>query len=294
MKKRVSALLMAVIMVLTITPTVFAKDGEQTAPLSSEWGSNYDSTDEFHITCEDDLWAFAAIVNADDAAKDFQDKKVVLDSDITITRTDRWVPIGAVNMLTDDYDDDLTNPDATNSFAGVFDGQGKTISGLTCYSGSDEDNILYDASGLFGFVSGTISDVNLVNASIKAAGYNIGGIAGILLDGGQISGCTVSGTISGDTYDEMLYGEHVGGIVGEARGETSIRECTNNASVSGITSVGGIVGSVNGDKLSISASENYGKIVGNSDVGGIVGGGDNFETNALDISKCLNSGDVSG
>ena len=83
-----------------------------------------------------------------------------LGRDIDATGTGGFTPIGNDN-----------GPVA--SFRGIFDGQNRTISGLTIDASSGD-------AGLFGFNSGTIQNINLVNVTVAATkdGQVLGGLVG--------------------------------------------------------------------------------------------------------------------
>lgn len=114
------------------------------------------------------------------------------------------------------------------TFGGTFEGQGHTVSGL---------ELSGDAShmGLFRYVqaAGTVRDLK-VTGNIDAAGTlnEIGAIVGT--NYGTISGCSFSGTISGQN--------NVGGIAGTNEGSGMIYNCKTEGSVEGDHYVGGIVG----------------------------------------------------
>lgn len=131
---------------------------------------------------------------------------------------------------------DLTGIDWTpigtsfgNSYTGTFDGNGKTITGLTV-TGSDR------YTGLFGFIKGTVKNVVLEGVQItsdNSSGY-AGGVAGFSFEG-NIENCSVSGSVSGSD---------VGGVVGYQSGG-SITGCSSSATVKGEAYVGGVVGVTN-------------------------------------------------
>lgn len=109
-------------------------------------------------------------------------------TDINITLTDNidltgidWPPIGK---------------DDNKAYTGTFDGNGKTITGLTV-TGSDR------YTGLFGFIKGTVKNVVLTEINITSGTF-VGGVAGWSF-GGNIENCSVSGSVSGSD---------VGGVVG--------------------------------------------------------------------------------
>lgn len=194
---------------------------------------------------------------------------------------------------------------------GQFDGNGKTISNLYI-------NATSDYQGLFGYglsndenIKGVIKNLTLANVNVK----NTAGCTGALIGGADnfeitqvvISSGTVEGEISA-----------VGGICGQADTESKFLSCENRAQIKSQTddsnNIGGICGNVNSshiekcanygninsqgvnvggicgsfiDHSSITTSANYGDIVGNNSVGGIIG----YASNAS-ISNSLTTGDV--
>ncbi len=112
-------------------------------------------------------------------------------------------------------------------FTGSFDGGGNSIIGLQ----SSTDTSYLMPIGLFGRVEGAvIENLNVVDITLKTSSnvdIYTGGIAGHAIDS-KISGCTVSGSITGDNQ--------TGGIVGFAEGESVIERCTNYATVTAIDS----------------------------------------------------------
>ena len=128
-------------------------------------------------------------------------------------------------------DIDLTGQDWTpiQGYAGTFDGDGKTITGLTINQ-STGSNV-----GLFASIAegGTVKNLTLDNVDITA-GSNVGAIAGE--NRGTIENCSVSGSVTGLSDNSF-----VGGIVGWHFGGT-ITDCHSSATVEGQNYVGGIAG----------------------------------------------------
>ncbi len=145
-----------------------------------------------------------------------------------------WVPIGS----------------SENAYNGIFDGNGKIISGLYANMG----NI-----GLISQVgeSGIVRNVGIVASMIKGSSQ-VGGIAGV--NNGIIEGCYFSGKV-------VATNQSAGGIVGENNG--SVTNCYSLAYVQGANMVGGLVGY--NKQSSVSNCFHSGAIVGNNYVGALVG-----------------------
>lgn len=129
---------------------------------------------------------------------------------------------------------DLTGKDWTpigtsfgNSYTGTFDGNGKTITGLTV-TGSD------NYAGLFGNLSGTVKDVTLKDVKIESNNEisAVGGVAGYSF-GGKIENCSVSGSVSGSGI--------AGGVVGYQSGGF-LTGCSSSATVNAGNAAGGVAG----------------------------------------------------
>lgn len=125
-----------------------------------------------------------------------------------------WTPIGNL----------------TNSYQGEFDGQGHTISGLYCNSGSND-------IGLFGYVftGGKVSNVGLINSYIKGRTY-VGGVCGEL-GNAKINNCYSTAFVTGNGC--------VGGICG-LNSYSIITNCYNTGLVSSTGSEAGSVCGHNG------------------------------------------------
>jgi hypothetical protein len=159
-------------------------------------------------------------------------------------------------------------------FAGVFDGNGHTISNFS-YTSTGINYI-----GLFRYVSGIngeIKDLGLIESNVNAGTRNyVGSLVGCMW-GGTITNCYVhGGSVSGAGY--------VGGLVGYNRVGT-ITNCNSTSSVSGNEEIGGLVGLNSG---TIKDSYSTGSVSGDSSVGGLMGG------NGGTIINCYSIGSVSG
>ena len=205
-----------------------------------------------------------------------RDKKVVLTADIGLTG-----------------DEPLCIP----VFAGIFDGNGHSITGLKLTEKGS-------AVGLFRYVQEGARVQNLtVKGEIAPEGSQdqVGGIAGV--NYGRISKCSFFGKVSGNS--------EVGGIAGVNEETGEIRECDNSASVVGNHSAGGIAGNnkgvlnncTNSGAINISSTEvTYGlddfttenleqinstsNVAAHTDTGGIAG------ISSGKIYYCSNSGTI--
>ncbi len=114
--------------------------------------------------------------NSVNNGNNFSGKTVTLGANITLPSTS-WTPIA--------------------NFKGVFDGNNKTISGLTISIPANDN--APTAIGLFGTNNGTIKNLRLINVNIYGAPYhnniwiNVGGLCG--LNNGTVSNSTAQGEI---------------------------------------------------------------------------------------------------
>ena len=299
--KRIAALLLSLLLLLTSAPVVHAAEEAEEAqsPVIKYTVSDVESFLSLAEKCRLDAYS--------------ENMRVVLRADIDLTGT------GFSGIPT---------------FSGIFEGNGFTVKGLSITKeGSDQ--------GLFRYLTDTavVTDLQVIG-TVQPGGSRsrIGGIAGN--NAGQILNCSFTGSVSGSEHiggiaginevsgvienckvNGRVFGSHfIGGIVGENKGV--IRECTNEAkindtavrntvelseitldtitgteSVNAVTDIGGIVGISTGvirqcinyadvgyqhmgyniggiagtQSGSLIDCENYGYIRGRKEVGGIVG-----------------------
>ena len=154
---------------------------EETKPTLEKDGYEIDDEGNYTVNSEAGLLAWAEsedVLNAD----------CTLAADITFTSGTNWTPI--------------------EEFAGTFDGGGHTISGLNVTTGNQD-------TGMFGVLSSDAEVKNLHLENLIGNGsFRVGGIAGEN-NGGTITGCMVTGTVSGANY--------VGGVVGSNSG--TVKDC---------------------------------------------------------------------
>src|SRR5574344_1389089 len=164
----------------------------------------------------------------------------------------------------------------TARFTGVFDGNGHTVRGVYI------DKPGSDYQGLFGVIGsgGEIKDLTVKESFIRG-GKNVGGVCG-QNDGGTITNCTGSGSVSGSSL--------VGGGCGLNGG--TVANCTGSGAV---TSTGSYVGGVCGlnDGGTITNCAGRGAV---TSTGAYVGGvcGRNGRNHDATITNCISSGAVSG
>lgn len=216
----------------TITPT---------KPTTGDGSAN----NPYQIRNKEELYWFAGLVNGDASvcndvvnqntaacAKLMNDIVVNYDDDFSnhnwnsISRSNWffWTPIGKQEF---------------NIYTGTFDGQGHTISGLyfeSCSNYYDQKSKEYDyqnrdylSFGLFGFNSGTIKNVGVINSYFGWQYNLIGGICGE--NSGTIENCYNAGKVEGKGF-------YTGGIC--ARNLGTITNCYNLGTVIGEYGTGGV------------------------------------------------------
>jgi hypothetical protein len=185
----------------------------------------------------------------------------------------------AFNLIAPDTD--LTRPGYQGiPFAGVFDGNGHTISHLTLAGGGH--------LGLFCYLYFTaeVKGLGVVDVDIAGSGYAVGGLAGE--NHGTISACYSTGTVSGTHIVGGLVGLNLWGIVSEcysagAVGATgwyagglvgmnlrsTVINCYSTGSVNGQNVVGGLMGL--NDEAAVRNCYSTGAVSGISFVGGLLG-----------------------
>ena len=213
----------------------------------------------YQIANAGQLYWFAAYVNTydyDNATYPNVAANAVLTADITVNEGDVagydgtkaegwrvWTPI-APNRAT---------------YAGKFDGQGHTISGLY-FNNEDIDDGKY--VGLFGHMEngGEIQNVGLKNSYFRGRNY-IGGICGSNYKTGTIRNCYSEANVTG-----VVVGADIGGVVGENNG--TVENCYNTGNVVGNKWVGGVCGYNDGENVNC---YNTGKVTGATYVGDVCG-----------------------
>jgi hypothetical protein len=159
------------------------------------------------------------------------------------------------------------------SFTGVFDGNDHTISNFSLSSSRQK------YTGLFGYVTGRVINLGLINPDIFSQGSHVGALAGYL-DSGTFTSCYVKGAnVSGDDY--------IGGLIGSCTGR--VYKSYSTGSVIGDAYVGGMIGIVNNSTVNTSYSK--ASVSGNREVGGFAG--KTIDDTSV-ISNCYATGNVKG
>ena len=191
------------------------------------------------------------------------DAQYRLTQDIDCSSVENFEPIG-------DYS---TNVDESNSFEGVFDGQGHTIENLQINRPEDSQ------VGLF---SGLLEGAEVKHVKIEASriegDVDVGGIVG-RNDHGTIRRVSFNGEIEGT--------QNVGGIVGWNWG--TISQVYSDGTVEGESSVGGIAG--RNFAATIVAGYSLADVRGDETVGGVAG--ENLGVSTT-VEKVFAAGDVEG
>jgi hypothetical protein len=193
--------------------------------------------------------------------RDHLDKHFIQTADINLgvapwNEGNGWVPIG----------------DDSNRFTGSYNGNGFSIEGLTINQTSGEED-----SGLFGYSSGSLTRIDLINASVNGQ-YRVGALVG--KNKGLINQSSADGQVSGIS--------HVGGLVGYHATPGAINQSSSIAEVQGSTSwIGGLVGNFNSG--SVRNSYATGKVTGGDSVGGLIG----YMPYGI-MENCFSAGRVSG
>lgn len=251
-------------------------DGETVATGLSGEGSE---ESPYRISSPEEL----AWLGASSQTSDYAGKYILLCASLDMGNFNLYVE-GASKMI----------GSSTKPFAGTFDGNGYTVSGVKVSGGKSE------GAGLFGYLKGaTVRNLRIADSSVGTAyDVNAGGIAAQAVNS-TIEGCVVTDTtVTGELY--------IGGIVGQATG-TTIRNCINRADVAdgGVSTsaanviAGGILGyspdGVGGNTIDYCA--NYGSVSIKPQKGSILSAGGiiGYITKGDSISYCYNAAEeVSG
>ncbi len=174
----------------------------------------------YEIANAGQLYWFASQVNSGSVSAN-----AILVNDITVNEN-VWVN-GVLSSAASSFRKWTPVGSDTNKYAGVFDGNGKTVSGLY-FSDSNAENV-----GLFGCLSSeaVVRKVGVEDSFFNASAY-VGGVAGRCE--AQVSACYAEATVSGTSY--------VGGLFGMLSGTAA--DCYYSGAVSMGDNSGAICGSI--------------------------------------------------
>ncbi|MBQ8849740.1 MAG: hypothetical protein IJ011_05375 [Clostridia bacterium] len=209
---------------------------------------------EYVLYTAAELAGLSKLVNE---GNNFSGKTVKLGADIDLSNK-AWTPIG--RMI------NTSGTGENSTFKGNFDGQGHTVYNLNVDTVDDVDDTNKGA-GLFGAITGNISNVNVVGATIKTAHW-AGAIAGSIE--GSITNCSVDNVsinclpeLIGEEWDN---GDKAGAIVGYATNGTITNCKVGNATITAYRDMGAIAGA------------SYNSVVDSAVVGKVTLAKDNNET----------------
>lgn len=307
-------------------------------------GGNGTETDPYQISNANELAYLGKVLKNN--ASEYSEAHYVLTADISLNDVSDFE-----NWSSDapEYGWEPISMDmGLDCFAGVFDGNGHKITGIFIDADGNQTETNKDYYGLFAELKGIVKNLTVEQSYMRTSGSlaSVGTIAGYTYDavvenchadtivelygmdnaggitgkGGNISGCTYSGTItehneksfvnmggitgaggniSDCTFTGALSGKgYTGGIVGYGE---AVKNCINKGNVSGDI-VGGITGRIyeagtdqqieNPERI-IENCINEGKVTGTTLAGGIVGWIGNDESDvSVTIANCENKGQV--
>lgn len=250
---------------------------------------NIDGKNRFSIT--DVMVTITALI--DDPVMKIMDE-ATFNAFVSAVATDKTIPA----KVTQSFTVSSATAEAFASiedYEGTFDGNGKTITGLT--------------KALFNDLKGTVKDLTLNSTiNITSDQLDLGILANVL--SGTADGCTSQGSVTFNVAGGVTGEHHIAGLIGQAVSGSTISGCTNEAGVTNETSyaggneyelmVGGVLGTFWGVDFTISDCENTGAVINNGawnkdvSVGGIIGqaGNSSDKSCTMTVSGCTNSGPV--
>ncbi len=314
MKRKLISMVLTLCMVAALLPAVNISTNAAwipwgyptsipTTPFSSGTGT---SSDPFEIAMGQELANLAYMVNNgcyyESGTKQYSNACYELTADIVLNQgicaNGTYTPVAGENVI-------YWTPIGSGSpFAGTFDGNNHTVSGIYI----NDTNSYFQ--GLFGqlYNGGTIRNVGIINSYISG-GDRIGGVVGrinVSQSSASLSNCYNAGTV--------IANQKAGGIVGsiESNGDSStvgnatVENCYNTGSVTATDYSGGIVGCSCGidGNITFKGCYNTGGIrsIGQGHIGGIAGAcllnnsspSPSSVTTITTIENCYNKGEVFG
>lgn len=250
----------AVVTMLCCVGAAHAWDGSAAARFSG--GNGYSEANAFEIATAAELAYLAQSVNEGNT---YEGRYFNLTADIDLSGH-QWTPIGVgINSASS----------GEKVFKGTFDGNMRSVSGMTITSDDYEAGRSNSYVGLFGLVAGAnIINVSVVSHDISVNKRTAGGelCVGALI--GRSSSGTVNGSFSyGSIAASTVATAKVGGLIGESY--AAVSACYADGSVSVTQANDGYVGGLVGWSVgNISSSFAVGRITSsasNAYAGGMVG-----------------------
>lgn len=230
---------------------------------SVEWADESSGQKLFKVKTATGLIAWANYVRAGN-----WNNNCTLTADINLAGKE-WTPIGT---------------DLSHAYTGTFNGNGKTITGLTINSSNQY-------VGMFGYLKGEVTKLNLANVNITSSWSDnpyaaaVGGVVGNF-NSGEIAGCSVDGTtVATDTGTS-------GGVIGSQTGGKAMACYFANGSINNtgasMPKLGGVAGAQTGGSLIACYSTGGGDLdTSNSTyAGGVVGN----KSSSSNVTACYWSG----
>ncbi len=248
------------------------KPGKETVPAETgtDTGWYIDETAGLTYILSDaaDLKGFAEL----SGSHNFAGQTIRLAADIALNKSEQWNPIGK-----------------SKAFAGTFDGDGYSISGISCAPSAKN-------TGLFGQTAAgaVVKNFRLLDSSFVDTKGNVGAVVG-LASGGTFENIYTEATVTSSAA-------RVGGLIGminSSSNTVTISKCWNAGTITSTADVysGGIVGSVYTGMVVVNNCLNTGMIdasaisAKNPLAGGLIGGIEKNATGAT-IESSLNVGEV--
>lgn len=128
---------------------------------------------------------------------------------------------------------------ASKPFSGTFDGNGHVIKGVKINRPTEQ------YVGLFGYVTGTVKNVALVDADITG-GYYTGGVAGYVASGATVTQCYTSSGVVRSKYSGSNV--RLGGLLGYLASNATLSNSYNTANVVLATGKSGYAAGLVGEK----------------------------------------------
>lgn len=299
--KQITRQSLALLLALALTVSLLGgagalADSAETGSVQPD-DSWFDGSGKYEISTAGQMVALANMVNG---GYTFSGEKIILTEDIDLTGID-WVPIGGDAEkvpLDDEISDQDTLTQVTKKYGIIYDEEGNSYSGSTGeYSQEGSGDLPYDENASYYYVKSRLFSGTFDGDEKKISGLNVRtdlGYAGLF---GNVNGTLENFEVSGTVIYTGSNGDYIGGVAGMLSEGGTISNVTSKVTVNAGSgwNVGGIAGFV-GTPLSDTSAENTvvtmcvneGAVVGYNKVGGVVG------ENAGMISLCVNTAAVNG